>query len=171
MKNTFTNFFFLILCSGFLFSCGDDDNDPKSTSDIEGVWSLKSMDYDGKYSAYQQGELLDEGTFTGEASDINMTFDFKGDKLIASGSFNMSMEYDLFPGVEYKIPVSGSNFSGTWEANGDKIYFQTLSGPEEAQIISQTANELVLKMSSTMSQAAIGVENVFEMDGVYVLTK
>tara|TARA_R110002072_G_scaffold105301_1_gene230184 strand:+ start:152290 stop:152760 length:471 start_codon:yes stop_codon:yes gene_type:complete len=155
----------------FLFSCGNDDNDPQITSELEGVWSLKSMDYDGKYSAYQQGELLDEGTFTGKASEISMTFEFKGDQLVASGSFNMTMEYDLFPGVVYKVPVSGSNFTGTWEANGDKIYFQTLSGAEEAQIISQTDNELVFKMSSTMSQAAIGAENVFEMDGVYVLNK
>ena len=171
MKNTFTHFFFLILCSGFLFSCGDDDNDPKNTTSLEGEWKLQSMKYDGEYSAYQQGELIDDGTLSGEASDIDMIFEFTGNKVNVSGSFMMSMEYDLFPGTDFKIPVNGSAYTGTFELNGHKIYFQNASGTEEAEIVSQTDSELVLQMTSSSSMAALGGENIFEYDGLYVLTK
>ncbi|WP_439490584.1 hypothetical protein [Algoriphagus sp.] len=71
----------LIFSMGFLLSCGNDDTDPITSTDLEGSWNLQSMDYVGTQTITQDGELFSKENITGTGTDVDMIFNFIQDKV------------------------------------------------------------------------------------------
>jgi hypothetical protein len=163
----------------FFLSCGDDDEDPKPTSDgFAGTWAVTGIDYTGTSTNKTQGMELTMD-FTGKGKNMNMSATFsenpnkvatKGDYTIAMTMSYMGME---MPAQDFKF--EGFMGDGTWELDGKKLTVTSNGQTQEGTIIEQTTTTLKVGYDfvKTMTATNGGMTGDVTMNvkGTYTFTR
>jgi hypothetical protein len=165
----------LLLSVAVIFlSCGDDDDDPKPTSQgIVGTWAIAAVDYKGTTTTTVQGSTI-KADFTGTGKDMNLTTTFNANPNTVSsqGSYIIVLKTSILGQTTTdEYPFDDVVSDGTWELNGDKLKVTNSGVTQEATIVEQTSTSLKIKVDVNESETSQGYTIATNIQATYTFKK
>ena len=152
----------MLLACFLLGSCGsDDDNDPEISNEINGIWEVSNVYYEGDMN---YGNL--DYQFIGQSVSFdNYIFDFRNDGTFTSSGAYTAEFTMIMNGQEYtsEEAIPYSSVSGNYSIVDDVLYLETQSEEHEVEIIELSSNRMILNASGSAALTG-GMEGTANVD-------
>lgn len=160
----------LFLC---LASCSDDDSSEPNEGFV-GKWEVTGIDYTGTSTTESYGQTFTVD-FVGTGTDLDLEIEFKENPMDYTTSGDYSIELDVdFMGQMTTQTYTNQGFigAGTWAQVGNTLVVSTeMDGEQIAEIISMTADVIVLGYDFTITQTQNGAVATTNLEGTYTFER
>ncbi|MEM6965346.1 MAG: hypothetical protein AAF573_11310 [Bacteroidota bacterium] len=162
-------FLLVVTLFSVLTACNNDDD----TDAVVGTWNVASIEYGGPITS-TNGMQTFNGTFTGSASNLNMSIELEEDgDYNSSGSYTLEVTTQIAGQTNITTQnITGFMGNGTWVRTGDIIVTTDSNGNSgSATILSVDDNQMTLEVNETESSVDNGFTTTTTINATYVFAK
>ena len=169
---SFSKLYVAVLLLLFVLSCSDDEGTDSSAGVLLGTWKLTELDCEGTGTIPGPTGLL-SSNFSGEGFDMDLRVEFSADPntYTTEGDHGIRLEVEVL-GQPNTLELKNQNFfgEGTWTRDNDKLVL-TSSGDVEQEATILELNGSTMRISADISDLAISLGTINEMEANFVFTK